>query len=81
MVDLLFLLEHVLGWELNHEYKYEMHSLFLKTDKTLKISPTHILKAQLSLASLFWAAIRSLAMMNSLKSRKPLPSVSRVLNT
>ena len=45
------------------------------------LSLTHILKAQLSLASLFWAAIRSLAMMNSLKSRKPLPSVSRVLNT
>ena len=41
----------------------------------------YILKAQLSLSSLFCAAMRSLAMMNSLKSRYPLPSVSRVLNT
>ena len=40
---------------------------YLDTKRTF--SGTYILKAQLSLASLFWAAIRSLAMMNSLKSR------------
>ena len=51
----------------------------IKLHKYMLLFETYTFKAQLSFSSFDLAGIKSLAMMNSLKSRYPFPSVSRVL--